>query len=618
MPRHFQFPSHNTLFWRPFQLNTKEQSNPLGPNWWAIGRLGPGVSRERAQALLDVLDQRMTVESPTHNQNWIVRARPLRDFFVDPSLQRTLWALMGAIGFVLLIACANLANLHLARTESRLREVTVRMALGAGRRRVVRQLITESLLLSLPGGLGGVLIAAWAVRIFSLLVPRFAPLVRPMATDRAMLLCSLALSVATGVACGLFPAWYASRIHLSQSLKESASMTSPSSRQRLFRNALVVGEVALAFVLLVGAALMVQSVVCVLRVNPGYDPMNLARVDLTTRYGAIRSETLEQRRSQFPALAERLAALPGTTTVGLMRSDGRRDCQVEGKDELVRLRVAQVGGGCCDLFRAIRVPLREGRLFEQMDNAEGQTSVIVNESLARLCWPGNIAVGKKMRFWSSAGVDLDATVIGVVGDYKEWGYDAAIEPTVYEPFERNPQGSAYFLVRTSLDPASLMQAVRRDVKEVMPDTYAPSIDWLEQVLWASTYSRRLYMQFICAFGAAGLLLSALGIFGVLAYSVSRRTREIGIRMALGARKEQVTGLIMGEGMRLVLAGLGLGLLGTFAVTRTLQNQLFGVQPMDPVSIAAGGCLLAAVSLLACYLPGRHATKIDPTVALRYE
>jgi putative ABC transport system permease protein len=213
---------------------------------------------------------------------------------------------------------------------------------------------------------------------------------------------------------------------------------------------------------------------------------------------------------------------------------------------------------------------------------------------------------------------VNATVVGIVGDYKKWGYDAAIEPTVYMPFERNTGGGASFLVRTSLDPDSLMQAVRRDVKEVLPDTYAPSIDWLEQVLWASTYSRRLYMQFICAFGAAGLLLSALGIFGVLAYSVSRRTREIGIRMALGARKGQVTGLIMGQGMRLVLAGSGLGLLGALALTRTLQNQLFGVQPLDPISIAAGGCLLTAVGLLACYLPGRHASKIDPMVALRYE
>ena len=392
-------------------------------------------------------------------------------------------------------------------------------------------------------------------------------------------------------------------------------MTSPSSRQRFLRNALVVGEVALAFVLLVGAALMIQSVARMLRVDPGYDPMNLARVDVTPRYGRVVPENSEGQ-GQLLELAGRLAALPGTTAVGLMHDQYRRGCRVEGREEPVELQVMQVGVGRYDLFRAIRVPLREGRLLQQTDNPEGEISVVVDESLARLCWPGESAVGKRMRFWS-AGADVNATVVGVVGDYRKWGYDAAIEPTVYMPFQRNPSGVS-FLIRTSLDPASLMQAARRDVKEVLPDTYAPSTDWLEQVLWASTYSRRLYMQFICAFGAAGLLLSALGVFGVLAYSVSRRTREIGIRMALGARKEQVTRLIMGQGMRLVLAGSGLGLLGTFAVTRTLQNQLFGVQPLDPMSIAAGGCLLAAVGLLACYLPGRHASKVDPVVALRYE
>jgi len=327
----------------------------------------------------------------------------------------------------------------------------------------------------------------------------------------------------------------------------------------------------------------------------------------------------EDVKHQFPALAERLKALAGETAVGFMGSSFEwQDCQVEEHEQPVRLRLARVGVGDHDLFRAIRVPLQEGRSFDEGDTDEARTSIVVNKSLAKLCWPGESAVGKRVRF-RSASDDLDATVIGVVGDYREWGYGSTMEPTIYEPFARHPVvGSAHFLVRTSLDSASLMQAVRRDVKEVLPDTYAPSIDWLEQVLWASTCSRRLYMQFICAFGAAGLLLSALGIFGVLAYSVSRRTREIGIRMALGARKEQVTGLIMGQGMRLVLAGSGLGLLGTFALTRTLQNQLFGVQPIDPVSIAAGGCLLTAVSLLACYLPGRHATKIDPVVALRYE
>lgn len=620
MPPHFQFPSRRTLYWRPFQFTSEvlNSHRATGANWWAIARLKAGVSREEAQVFLNALNQRLAADFPGTRESWTIRARPLRDFFVDPELQKTLWTLMGAIGFILLIACANLANLQLARTESRLREVSVRMALGARRRHILRQLLTETLLLSSLGGIGGVLISVWGVKILFCLVPSWSPLVRPMAIDQAMLLCALILSVATGITFGLFPAWYACRIQLCESLKESGPVTSASSSQRLFRSALVVGQVALAFVLLVGAALMIQSVMYVLRVNPGYDPTDVARINLTMRYGPVNSKDLQQRRSQFPALAERFAALPGTTAAGLMGdSFGWRDWQVQGQEEPVTLREARVGVGHHDLFRAIRVPLREGRLFEQADIAEGQTSIIVNESLARLCWPGDSAVGK--RIWWGTGADTSVrTVVGVVGDYNEWGYDEDVEPTVYEPFEREGGGSVYFLVRTSLDPASLMQAARRDVKEILPNTYAPSIDWLEQVLWASTYSRRLYTHFLCAFGGVGLFLSALGVVGVLAYSVGCRRREIGIRMALGAQKHQVVGLIVGEGMRLVLGGAALGVLGALALTRTLENQLFGVRPIDPVSIVAGGCLLLSVGFLACYLPGRRAAQVDPLVALRYE
>ncbi|UCD52527.1 MAG: ABC transporter permease [Phycisphaerales bacterium] len=422
MPRHFQFPLRRTLYWRPFQFTGEQLSDAGGGllrNWWAIARLKTDVSREEAQLSLDALNQRLAVDFPGKREGQIIRARPLRDFFVDPELQRTLWALLGAIGFVFLIACANLANLQLARTESRLREVSVRMALGAGRQRIVRQLLTENLLLSFLGGLGGILVAAWGIRVSSSLVPSFSPLVQPVGINHAMLLCTFMLSVAAGLACGLFPAWYACRVQVNESLKESGPATSTSLGQRLFRNALVAGEVTLAFVLLVGAGLMIQSVVHMLRVNPGYDPTNLARISLTTRYGWGSSEGLERWRSQFPALADRFAALPGTTAVGLMSSSSEwRYWRAQGKEEPVKLRLARVGVGRSDLFRAIRVPLREGRLFEQGDTAEGQTSVVVNESLARLCWPGASAVDK--RIWVGTGADTSVrTIIGVVGDHKE-------------------------------------------------------------------------------------------------------------------------------------------------------------------------------------------------------
>jgi putative ABC transport system permease protein len=620
MPPHFQYPSRNRLYWCPFQFASEELTEPVQwqlPNWSAIARLRRGVSRAKIQAFLDVLNERLAKDLPGPREGRSIRERPLRDSFVAPELQKTLWALMGAIGFVLLIACANLANLQLARTESRLREVTVRMALGAGRRRIVRQLLTETLLLSLLGGLGGVLVAACGVRVASLLIPSFAPQVRPMAIDRAMLLCTLALSVMTGIAFGSFPARYACGIRFSESLKQSGVMVSGSSGQRRVRNTLVVGEVALAFVLLVGAALMIQSLLHVLRVNPGYDPTNLARISLTMR-GGQPTDFDEWCRNQFPALTERLAALPGTTAAGFVRRGSQRGSwQAEGMEKPVRLRVVHVGVGRCDPFRVLRVPLREGRFLERGDTIEGQTSIVVNESLAQLCWPGEDPIGKRVRLdWEGYPW---LTVVGVVGDYKEQGYDEEVGPTIYEPFERTLFfNMVHFLVRTSLDPASLMQAVHRDVKEILRDTHAPSIDWAQQVLWASTYSRRLYMHFLCAFGGAGLFLSGLGILGVLAYSVNRRTREIGIRMALGAQKCQVIRLVVSQGMRLVLGGAALGLLGAVALTRILENQLFGVRAIDPLSIAAGGCLLVTVGLVACYVPGRRAAKVDPMVALRYE
>jgi predicted permease len=360
---------------------------------------------------------------------------------------------------------------------------------------------------------------------------------------------------------------------------------------------------------------MIQSVLHVLRIDPGYDPTNLARIRVTMR---IETLDFDARKHQLPVLAEQLAALPGTTATGLIRNGVNwGNWQGPGMEEPVGFRVAHVGVGRCDPLRAMRVPLREGRFLEQTDTVEGQTSIVVNESLARLCWPGQSAVGKKI-WWGRDAETSMRTVVGVVGDYKEEGYDEDVEPTVYEPFQRGFFAIVFFLVRTSLDPASLMQAARRDVQEILPNTYAPSIDWMEQVFWASTYSRRLYMHFLCAFGGAGLFLSALGIVGVLAYSVRCRTREIAIRMAVGAQKRQVTGMIVGEGMRPILGGAALGLLGATALTRTLENQLFGVRPIDPLSIAAGSCLLVAVGLLACYLAGRRAARIDPVQALRYE
>ena len=621
MPSHFQFPSRKTLYWRPFQFSSKEWNDPMRShlsNWWAIARLRRDVSQKKAQTFLDGLNERLLLDFPEIQKDRIIRARPLRDFFIDPELQKTLWALMGVIGFVLLIACANLANLQLARTESRFKEVSVRMTLGAGRWHILRQFLTESLLLSLFGGFGSVLIATWGVKILSVLVPDWSPLLRPIVVDQSVLFFAILLSIATGILFGLFPAWSASRIQLGVSLKESGSTASTGSGRRLFRNTLVVGEVALSFVLLVGATLMIRSVVRMLRIDPGYNPTHLARVDLTALYG--RRVDFDWERTAFPEFAECLNDLPGTTAVGLMSVKWAGSWNVAGRAEPVESIVTQVGVGRLDPHRALGLALLEGRLFEQMDNTEGQTSVIVNESFARFCWPGESAVGKTIQGrWGGDATIRTRMVIGVVSDHKRWGSEDHPRPTVYEPFERDPVSEVHILVRTSLDPASLLQAVRREAREVLRDrTYVPSINWLEQVLWASTYSRRLYMHFLCAFGGAGLLLSGLGIVGVLAYSVNRRKREIGIRMALGAQSSDILKGVLGQGFKLTLVGLVIGLAGALAMTQVISSLLYDMSPTDPLTFGCVMLVLGLVALLASYIPARRAAEIDPMVALRDE
>ena len=620
MPAHFGFPSRRTVFWRPFQFSGQQQSDPQQRglrSWSAMARMRADVSHEQAQAFLETLGQRVTQAFPESTRDWVIRLRPLRHFFVAPKVRTTLWALLAAISFVLLMACANVASLQLGRTEARWRELSVRMAVGAGRRRIMRQMLTESVMLSLLGGLGGVLLAVWGVKVLSLLVPEYAPLVRPLGVDRAMLVCTLVLSVGTGIATGLLPAWLSTRFRLHESLKEAGAQASASRGHKLIRNGLVVGEAALAVVLMIGAGLMVQSLVEVLQVDPGFDPRQVARIGVDNGLYGQRVDT-KKADAEIMAMVERLSTIPKTTSVGVWASSNEsRDWQLEGVTEPVSCTRASVGTGPYDFFRALRIPLREGRLLDETDTGAQQTTVVVNERLATLCWPGTSALGKRLRCGTGNSA-MVRTVVGVVGDIKECDYEKEPIPTVFEPFQRNPSRSLQIFARTSLDPASLMQVVQQHTKKTLSDASPPRIEWMEQTLWSSTYSRRLNMMYLCVFAVIGLFLAALGLFAVLAHSVVRRTREIGVRLAVGAQARDVRRLVIRQGMTMVGAGIVLGLAGAFATTRVLRTLLFNVSPMDPMTFAAVPVVLALTALFACWLPARRAAKIDPMVALRYE
>ncbi|PYJ83724.1 MAG: hypothetical protein DME22_15050 [Verrucomicrobia bacterium] len=621
MPPHFQFPSRETRYWRPLRFAPAELAIPVGRNYEAFARLSPGVSIGGAQAVLDTLTARPSRDFPSDSKDYVIKARPMRDFFIAPEVRRTLWSAAVAVGFVLLIVCANLGNLQLARGESRLKELSVRSALGAGRWRLIQQLLTESVVLSLLGGAGSLLLALWLRPILESLVPGFAPVLRSTGLDGAMFAWTLGIATTCGIAFGLYPAWRATKGRLSDSLKDSAHTTSTGWSQRWFRHSLVVMQVALALMLLTGAGLLVRSIVQLLRTDPGLDPASLVTV-----WPGVRSErypTWEQQRAVTQDIATRLAALPGTTAVGVAQGRGSSYHFVPDKAEPFRVSVVLVGTGDTDFFRALGARLKQGRWLEPSDDHEGQHAAMVNETLAALFWPGESAIGK--RFYDVgpqqqvSGPKRIYDVVGVVRNFSEWRLGTKQGPTCFVPLagHREPLATTYY-VRTALDPASLGTGVRRVSKEIIPGSHAPEIVWVERELYASTATRRMLTVLLSALAAVGLFLSMLGVFGVLLHAVLQRTKEIGIRMALGAQQRDVLAMVLRQGLRLVGVGLLIGLAGALALARLLRGLLFGVSPSDPITFAAVPLLLLCVALLACWLPARRAAKVDPMEALRYE
>ncbi len=633
MPPHFQFPSGAyPTFWVPV-----ENSNPqeeLG-NIRMFVRLKPGVTVAQTQVMLDTVAQQLLRAYPSvYDTEWYKRGggfgfmtRPLRHQFTQTpygaqDLQRTLFGLLAAIGFVLLIACVNVANLMLARTERRQQELAIRAAVGAGRSRLMRQLLTESVLVAAFGAVTGLAVAFYGMKVLVLLIPETIPRLRAVAMDENALAFTLLVSVGTALAFGLVPAWSASRISVNHALKQAGTGATVGVGWRRYRSALVATEVALSLVLLTGAGLMIQSVIRLLHVNPGFDPENV----LFVHPGLLRSQkyvpgyeqSKQSENALYAELHERFAALPGVNAVGISKIQFfQLGFTLDGREEPFGLLPAGTGVGESDLFRAMRIPLLAGRYFEKTDIGDKVGTVIINETMARLCWPEGNALYKKFR--SEAGRVFE--VIGVIGDARIDRYDEKVEPTFYRPYyEQAWTGGRgpFFVLRTQRDPRALIPAIRQEIRAVEPDMTTPWFQMVSQTLYDATQARRTYMLYLVIFAGVGLLLSALGMYGVLAYSVSRRTREIGVRMAMGAERRHVLGLVIEEGARLIALGILIGLVAAFWLMRLLRNQLFEVSPTDPGAFVAGVLFLLAVALLACWLPACRASKIDPMEALRYE
>jgi putative ABC transport system permease protein len=632
MPPHFQFPEGYTRFWLP--------AEPTGPNTRLLARLKSGTARPQVQGLLDTISaQLMNVHGAgewSYGREWRRRpqglgfwVRPLAAEFGDgyesADLRRTLFGLLGGIGFVLLIVCANLANLTLARTERRQQELAVRSALGAGRWRLARQLLAENLLLACLAGLAGAAVTAWGMDLLVSLIPQSLPRLKQIHLDIHLLGFTLLASAITGLVFGLAPAWHAGRARLNEALKQVGTAATAGPARGRYRGALVVIEVALTLVLLTGAGLMVQSVVRLLKVNPGFDPQNLLLVYLPLPWGTYNDQehpdrARDLRKLLFTRLHDRLASLPGVKAVGFGKH-GAWPTKLNVQDRAEQFEVLLDGCGVeeGDLFRAMRMPLRAGRYFERTDLGEAAGTAIINEAMERLIWPGENALGKRFDV-PGAYAPGSYEVVGVVGDIRDSRYGQEPRPAFYRPcHELHLEGLAPFLVvRTDRDPRALLPAIRKELKAAEPGMTMPGITVARQVLYDSTQAQRTYMYYLVAFAGAGLLLSVIGIYGVLAYSVARRTRELGIRMALGAKRRQVLGLVITEGARLVIRGIVLGLIAAFWLTRLLRSQLFEVSPADPLVFTGVVLLLAAVALVACLLPAVRAMRIDPMTALRYE
>ncbi|MFL6198004.1 MAG: ABC transporter permease [Thermoanaerobaculia bacterium] len=635
MPPGFDVGEERVEAWVPLALDPANPGGRASHYLYLVGRLKPGVSLGQARSELAGLVERWHDELPdTHvpsPEDHPLVIQPLLDDLVG-SVRPKMWLLMGAVGLVLLIACANVANLLLARAEARQKEIAVRTALGAQRGRLLRQFLTESVALSLLGGALGLLLAVWGVRAIVATNPESLPRVREIAVDGRVLLFTLGVSLLTGVLFGLAPALHARASVMFSSLKEGGQRATAGAGRQLLRRGLVIAEVALAATLVIVGGLLIRSFWLLQQVDPGFDASNVLTFQIALPDARYPEE--QQVVAFYQRLVDRLRVLPGVETAAAAwglppkRQLLANDTELEGVPEPPNGPAHNVDYWqfvTHDYLRTLKIPIVKGRGFLPTDAAGTPGVVLVNETTAKHFWPGKDPLGRRLR--ASAPPDVQPpwlTVVGVVKDVKQAGLEAETGTEVYflQPQMPETLGGAsddmYLLVRTAGDPLSLVSQARREVRALDPGLPLADVRSLEQVVFESVAQPRFITSLALLFAAVALALAAVGTYGVLSYSVEQRTQEIGVRMALGAQARQVLGMVLAQGVGLVAIGLVLGVVLALALQRILSGMLFGVAPTDPTIFASVVVVLAAVSLLACYLPARRATRISPLVALRYE
>jgi putative ABC transport system permease protein len=603
---------------------------PIGPMEWkqrdvriaghVIARLKPGVTIQQAREDMNSVSQQLAREHPVANAGANrVNVLSLQEQ-ITGDVRPALWILFGAVGLVLLIACANVANLMLARAANRRKEFAVRAALGATRARIIRQLLVESLLLSLLGGVCGLLIATWSMTLLTTVAHETIPRLEGLRLNYSVLGFSLAVSVASGIVFGLAPAWRFSRTDVQETLKDNSSTTSERQGKRL-RGALVMAEVAIAVALLAGAGLLIKSLIRLGNHNAGFDPQNILTLDLDVSRSRYKGKGELARFQQ--EILDRVATQPGVEAATLSAelpgfgSGWTNDISVEGQPPVKRGELINVDWAIVsrDYFRTMRIPILRGRTFTRDEDAEGKPVVLVDENLARRFWPHEDAVGKHIAYDSPVWHE----VIGVVKEVGIYGSQSRPLIKIYTPLGRAAPRSTVLSVRTTnVDPHSMAAAVTSELHALDKDLPVTEVTTFAEILSREVSPKRFNTGLLSLFAAMALLLAGTGVYGVIAYSVAQRTREVGVRMALGASHHDVVRLFVAQGMKLVLPGLAIGIAAALALTRVMTGLLFGVKPTDATTFILVSICLTAAALVACYLPARRATKVDPLVALRYE